>query len=93
MPTFDWDDGKRRWLIEDRQIDLEDMTVLFDGRPRFSYPSQRAGEDRVVSVGEINGRIFAVVWMWRGDVLWLITARRAWKREERQFLTEIGRHL
>ncbi|WP_167591657.1 BrnT family toxin [Jiella endophytica] len=86
---FGWDEGKRRWVLSDRKIDLADMTALFDGRPRVSYSSPRNGEDRIVSVGEINGRLFAVIWMWREETLWLITARRAWKREERQYLAMI----
>ncbi len=84
MP-FGWDEGKRQWVLADRQIDFEDMKTLFDGRPRLSYPSARDGEERVISVGEINDRLFAVVWMWRGETLWMITARRAWKAEERRF--------
>ncbi len=90
--TFGWDEGKQRWLIDDRGIDFEDMKALFDGRPRVSYSSPRDGEDRTVSLGEINGRLFAVVWMWRGATLWMITARRAWKREERQYLEMVERH-
>ncbi|MBO0904549.1 BrnT family toxin [Jiella sonneratiae] len=89
---FGWDEGKRNWLIDDLQIDFHDMKALFDGRPRLSYPSPRTGEDRFVSVGEVKGRLFAVVWMWRGNAIWMITARRAWKREERHYLEAIERH-
>ncbi|NBC32574.1 MAG: BrnT family toxin [Alphaproteobacteria bacterium] len=85
---FGWDEGKRSRVFHDRQIDLADMRRLFDGRPRLTFPSPRNDEARQVSVGEINGKFFAVVWLWRGDMIWIITARRARRREETQY-----RHL
>lgn len=80
-----WTETKRRFVIDDRGIDFEDMKALFDGRPRLTYPSDRNGEARFVSVGEIRGKLFAVVWMWRGETLWIVTARRAWKSEARAY--------
>lgn len=83
--NFGWDEGKRLWLLDDRSIDFEDMKQLFDGRPRMTYPSDRHGEARLVSVGEIENKMFAVVWMWRDEGIWMITSRRAWKDEERRY--------
>lgn len=85
---FGWNEAKRRLVLDDRRIDFEDMKALFDGRPRLTYPSHRHDEDRFVSVGEIGGRLFAVVWMWREETLWIVTARRAWKSEERAYMQQ-----
>ena len=82
---FGWDEGKRQWLLSDREIDFEGMKQLFDGRPRLSLPSPRDGEDRQVSIGEIDGKLYAVVWMWRDETIWMITARRARKSEEKRY--------
>ncbi|MGE3645780.1 MAG: BrnT family toxin [Beijerinckiaceae bacterium] len=88
---FGWHEGKRLYVLEDRSIDFEDMVAIFDGRPRLTAASPQKGEDRFVSVGEINGKFFAVVWMWREETIWIVTARRARAREEqayRKLLTE-----
>ena len=82
---FGWDEGKRQWLLEDREIDFVGMQQLFDGRPRLTSPSPRDDEDRRISIGEVNGKLYAVVWMWREDMIWMITARRARKTEEKRY--------
>lgn len=61
------------------------MRQIFDGRPRLTVPSPRDDEDRQVSIAEVNEKLYAVVWMWRDDTIWRITARRAWKSEERRY--------
>ena len=88
---FDWHEGKRQWLLQDREIDLVEMKQLFDGRPRMTVASPRDGEDRKVSVSELDGKCYAVVWMWREDIIWLITARRARKNEEKAYYQLAGK--
>ena len=82
---FDWDEGKRQWLLRDRNIDFAGVLEIFDGRPCYTVASARNLEDRFITVAKQNSKLFAVVWMWRGDAMWLITARRAWKSEERRY--------
>jgi uncharacterized protein (DUF4415 family) len=50
---------------------------LFDGRPFTTAPSPRNAEERWLSVGEIDGRVVAVAWCWRGAAIRIITMRRA----------------
>ena len=82
---FNWDEGKRQWLLKDREIDLANVTEVFDGRFCYTITSHRDGEERFVTVAERGEKLFAVVWMWRNDTIWLITARRAWKKEEQNY--------
>ena len=82
---FGWDEGKRQAVFNDRKIDFEDMAAAFDGRPRVTYPSSRNDEDRLVSIAEVDGKPYAVVWLWRGDTIWIVTARRAWKSEVQMY--------
>jgi uncharacterized protein len=56
--------GLRSW--DARQLDFLDGCRLFDGRPIFTAPSPRSGEQRWVSLGEFNGEMIAVVWTRRG---------------------------
>ena len=83
---FGWDEGKRNWILKDRKIDLRGMAQAFDGRPRLTYSSPRNGEDCNVSIVDINGKLHSIIWMLRGEIIWLITARRAWKSENRDYL-------
>ena len=82
---FDWNEGKRQWLLQDRNIDFAGVLEIFDGRLSYTVASARNLEDRFITVAKHNSKLFAVVWMWRRDTMWLITARRAWPSEERRY--------
>ncbi|MBY0611886.1 MAG: BrnT family toxin [Beijerinckiaceae bacterium] len=52
---------------------------------RFEFPSDQKGESRTTAIGELNGRFFAIIYTMRGDVIRLITARRARTNEKRDY--------
>jgi len=85
LVEFEWDETKRLRTIEERGLDFRDARHLFDGRPVYSYPSPREGEDRIVSVGLIERRPIAVVWLERDGVCRIISMRRARDAEETKF--------
>jgi hypothetical protein len=88
---FEWSEAKRQWVLQERGIDfIRVASDIFDGRPILTVPSPRGDEERFLSVGFIEGRMFAVVWMWRGDVIRLITARRARDEEEKRYRALFG---
>jgi len=88
--TFEWNEAKRQLTLLDRGLDFRDARQLFDGRPLFSYPSPRGDEDRVVSVGSLEGRFVAVVWMQRAGSRRIISMRRARDAEERRYRALLG---
>lgn len=59
--NYEWDENKRLATLAERGLDFRDAGLLFDGRPLCSYPSPRQGEERIVSIGLISGRMVAVV--------------------------------
>jgi uncharacterized DUF497 family protein len=63
---FEWDEEKRRANIEKHGFDFIWARQLFDGRPRFDFPSPRGSEHRVLSIGEIDGVTIAAAWTPRG---------------------------
>ncbi len=70
---FSWDEAKREWVLAQRGVDfLLVAFALFDGRPLLTAPTPRDDEDRFLSVGPIEGRFFAVVWMWHDGALRII---------------------
>ena len=87
---FEWDEKKRAINLAEHGLDLIDATKLFDGRPVFTYPSPRPGEERFVTVGRLTNRFFAVVWTERVEAIRLISFRRARDAEERKYRTIFG---
>jgi uncharacterized DUF497 family protein len=87
---FEWDETKRLRTLRERGLDFRDARQLFDGRPLYSYPSLRFGEDRVVSIGLLERRLIAAVWMERNGARRIISMRRARDAEERKFRALYG---
>ena len=82
---FEWSAAKRIAVLEARGLDFIDAEILFDGRPLHTVPSPRGAEERWLSVGELNGRLVAVVWTRRGDTIRIITMRRARNEEKKRY--------
>lgn len=87
---FEWDEAKRLKCIAERGLDFLDAALLFDGRDLLSVPSPRAGEERWLSVGELEGRLIAVVWTWREDRLRVVTVRKARDEEKKRYRAAFG---
>jgi uncharacterized DUF497 family protein len=88
---FEWDERKRAMNLRDHGLDLMDATPLFDGRPVYTYPSPRHGEERFVTVGSLVGKFLAVVWTERArSTIRLISFRRARDAEERKYVALFG---
>ena len=58
---FEWSEAKRLAVLDARRLDFLDGCRLFDGRRICTAPSPRSGEQRWVSIGELNGEMIAVV--------------------------------
>ena len=87
MPEFEWDERKRAINRQKHDLDLLRGTLLFDGRKETS---RRAGEERFITTGEIEGRFYTVVWTWRAGSVRLISFRRARHAEERAYRNSYG---
>ena len=88
---FSWDEPKREWVLAERGIDfLRVASSLFDGRPLLTVPTPRGEEERFMSIGAMEGKIFAVIWMWREGTIRIVTARRARDEEEKRYRALYG---
>ena len=83
--NFTFDPFKRAKVLTERGLDILDMRRLFDGRFVYEFPSPQRNEDRLTRIGEVNGKLYAVIWMERDGTARLITTRRARIAEEREF--------
>ena len=88
-PLFEWSAIKRLAVLQERGLDFIDGQ-LFDGRPLYTAPSRRGAEMRWLSIGELNGRLCAVVWTGRNDAIRIITMRRARHGEEARYRALFG---
>jgi uncharacterized DUF497 family protein len=84
--AFEWNEDNRKDHLVKHGVDFRRMTALFDGPTletvdnRFNY-----GETRINALGEIEGRVYAVAYTWRGPNRRIISARKANDREQRKY--------
>lgn len=82
---FEWDEDKRLSNLEKHGVDFLRIRVLFDGRPSVSSISIRNEEPRFTTIGELEQRLYTVIWTERQSAIRLISARRASDAEKREY--------
>ncbi len=87
---FEWDETKRQSVLDARGIDFVDAVQLFDGRPMITTAAFRTGEERWLSIGQIENQMIAVIWMWREERIRIITVRRARDEEKSRYSALYG---
>ena len=89
--AFEWDEHKNSLNRAKHGLDFEDAVEIFYG-PTLLRSSDRKSEERWIAIGYLQDRLIAVIFTQRGDVLRIISARRARKNEERAYRNaEMGR--
>jgi uncharacterized DUF497 family protein len=84
--SFEWDERKRRRNLRGHQVDFPDIFPLFDGGFLERIDDRRDyGETRIRCLGEVNGRVYVVIYTWRGGNRRLISVRKANDREQREY--------
>ncbi len=79
---FGWDDAKHERNIRERGFGFDYAARIFGGRTidrvddRFDY-----GETRIGAIGSTGDDVLFVVFTDRPDVRWIISARRASRKE------------
>ncbi|WP_043879594.1 BrnT family toxin [Azorhizobium caulinodans] len=82
---FEWDATKNETNIAKHRISFPTVARAMVEKPYLSLRSDRGGEERHVSIIEIQGKLFAVIHVQRGEAIRIISARRARKDEEQQY--------
>lgn len=85
--SFEWDAAKARSNLRKHGIDFADAAAVLEDDGGLTVENGReAGEQRWVTLGlDGFGRLLAVVYVWRGRTVRLISARPATPRESRQY--------
>ena len=87
--NFEWDDRKAAQNIAKHGLPFDYAARVFlDPRRLDSEDTRRDyGEERRLTLGKIEGRLFAVAYTPRATVIRLISARKANERELRKYET------
>src|SRR5208282_5084812 len=88
--AFDWYPPKRESTLLDRQIDFADARFVFDG-PTLIRRSDRKGETRYMVFGFLDDVEVVIVCTIRGEVCWIISARRARRDERKKYHNRLPR--
>ena len=81
---FEWDDSKRRRILEQRALDFASADLFFDGRTAIHQPTPRGAEERWKTSAVIEEAYFTIVWTWRAETIRIISMRRAHEQEIRK---------
>jgi len=83
---FEWDAGKAAANFKKHGIDFADAVAVLEDVLAVTIRDEVADEERYVTVGEdVLGRVAVVVYALRGDRIRIISARRASRKELRQY--------
>jgi uncharacterized DUF497 family protein len=83
---FEWDETKSQQNLAKHSVDFRRATQIFRGRFVEEADARRDyGETRITWYGVIAGRIYVVIYTWRGTNRRIISARKANGREIRAY--------
>ena len=90
--AYEGDESKRRNTRKSRGLNFAYM-VLFDWDTALTRTDNRwdYGEARFSSIGFIKDRLHVCIWCWRGDVVRMISLRKASDNEQAMFRKVIHR--
>lgn len=83
---YEWDSAKAKSNFVKHSVRFSDAVAIFEDDAALTLEEDHAAEDRYVTIGmDMLGRMLVVVYTWRRDVVRIISARKATKRERRQY--------
>lgn len=83
-PVFEWDEVKRQRNLTKHGIDFLDAVIVMLDRT-VDVPTAYEGEVRRKATGAWGTKLITIVYTFRGQAIRIISARRAWKNEERAY--------
>ena len=87
---FVWDESKRLRNLRKHGIDFADAEGVFRG---FTVTAEddreRYGEQRFLTLGQLGDQVVSIAHTERGDVIRLISIRKATRHEARFYFTQV----
>jgi uncharacterized DUF497 family protein len=89
---LEWDENKRRRLLEERGLDILYAALIFENAVLTWVDERRDyGERRLVSLGVVGGEAFTVVHTERSGATRLITAWKGGRRDLERYQAGVAR--
>lgn len=88
--NFEWDEAKRRANLRKHGVDFLDAAAIF-ANDIFELADDREnyGEERWIAIGHVDGAVYKVVYTMRFDVIRIISAQKASRRDRERYYQEI----
>ena len=87
MMLFDWHDAKHDRNLKERGFGFDFAALIFEGRVLSQVDNrQDYGETRIKAIGEVEGVVIVVVYTDRDNIRWIISARKANRKERALWL-------
>jgi uncharacterized DUF497 family protein len=85
--SYEWDPAKAQANLRKHGIDFADAALVLEDEQAITVPDEATtSEERFITVGrDPLSRVLVVVYTWRADSIRLISARKATRREQRQY--------
>ena len=80
---FEWDEKKSGINLSKHGIDFNTATELWDDENRIQIQTTFPIENRRILIGKIGEKIWAAIYTRRNNSIWIISVRRARKKEAR----------
>lgn len=84
---FEWDEQKAISNLRKHGVEFADaVSAVGDDPLALTIPDKSGEEDRFVTIGtDLFGRTLLVVYIWRGNRVRIISARKATRRERQAY--------
>ena len=89
---LEWDEAKNRSNFEKHGFDFSDADIVLTG-PCVTWVDERFeyGEERLIALGPLRGRLVVIAHVARGDTVRIISMRRANSRERAAYKERLGK--
>ena len=84
---FEWDSDKAAANVSRHGVSFELAMLVFIDNDRLIKRDERFdyGEERIITMGHVNNRLHVVVYTQTNDIIRIISARKANRREQKRY--------
>ena len=86
MSSIEWDPAKAQSNLKKHEVAFSDAVIVLEDQRALTIEDEHPQERRFITLGaDASGRLLVVVYTFRGDVVRLISARKATSRERKMY--------
>jgi uncharacterized DUF497 family protein len=84
--SYEWDPNKAKSNYKKHRVKFVDAVGVFEDENAITIQDKYESEDRFITIGrDFLRRILVVVYTFRGVIIRIISARKATKREKKEY--------